>query len=740
MSQKFTILSFVMALISTIGTAQTPGDTLTISSHESTHMDWFKNYDEMTNFPTTGSFKKIIMEYSLKCPSGGCSDWDYTTQINVINPTGVIDSTLKQAPNFKVDGNQIDTFYFSTSQTFGTSFNSTTNMTDTTASDTLEVVLYEDLTDPTLPTDTIYVFNANFENYLYDTNGVSIDTSFVQATDTLYKILTPYYKYFEVKDKIELGRAITPYANGFSQTWKRTYLFDVTEFTHLLKGDKTIQAHYSGWSDGFSATVDFHFIYGTPPRDIIDLFPLWHASPKYGQHIDGVHTIENTIHEKEYDRAGAKYTELTFTPTGHGFGGDGNPENCAEFCAKTFDVISNGVNIGQETMWKDDCGENALFPQPGTWLYDRANWCPGEQVRKFNFDLTPSSNMDNNTIDVNFQNYTSGNQGSYTIDAYIATYGEFNFQNNISIERILAPSNDIEHLRFNPICGSPIFTIKNLGEQNITSASFEYGISGEFTLYYYWSGNLSPLQEETITLPAMNAFNFAMPGSNQFFVRASNLNGVLDEDPTDNEKQSTFETVKDFPTDFRVRLKTNSAGHETSWSISDMDNNVLFSQNSPASSQTHYTEISLTQGCYKFEVLDSGKDGLNFPFSPDGSGSIKLVKATSNGSLQSFNANFGSKIEYYFTVSTPFGEKELIDETDIVITPNPSNGKFSIDLPENSNFNNLIIFDAAGRKIHAQEIVKNKMNINIENAKNGVYFMEFSGSKRTFNKKIVISN
>ncbi len=37
-----------------------------------------------------------------------------------------------------------------------------------------------------------------------------------------------------------------------------------------------------------------------------------------------------------------------------------------------------------------ECADNALFPQGGTWIYDRAGWCPGAPVDTRDMELTPA--------------------------------------------------------------------------------------------------------------------------------------------------------------------------------------------------------------------------------------------------------------------------------------------------------------------------------------------------------------
>ena len=67
--------------------------------------------------------------------------------------------------------------------------------------------------------------------------------------------------------------------------------------------------------------------------------------------------------------------------SGHG---QGNANNCAEFCT-SFHVVSlrgseGGSDLFTREVWRDDCEESAPGPQPGTWTLSRAGWCPGLEV------------------------------------------------------------------------------------------------------------------------------------------------------------------------------------------------------------------------------------------------------------------------------------------------------------------------------------------------------------------------
>ena len=57
--------------------------------------------------------------------------------------------------------------------------------------------------------------------------------------------------------------------NGYTEDWQHVFSYDITDFAHLLVDSVEIDAFYSGWSSGFSATTDFEFIEGIPARNVL---------------------------------------------------------------------------------------------------------------------------------------------------------------------------------------------------------------------------------------------------------------------------------------------------------------------------------------------------------------------------------------------------------------------------------------------------------------------------------------
>ena len=258
-----------------------------------------------------------------------------------------------------------------------------------------------------------------------DSNITNIDT-----LSTMPLIIDTTWNVYEVIENMELGRVITPYGgymangqNGYSNNWKHRYVFDVTDYVHLLKDTVDIRAFYSGWSNGFSVSLRFDFIEGTPPRHILSNQNIYKGSKGYSNSSN----FESTFfYPKDVTAPNNAVSARIFsTITGHGFD---NNVNCAEFCPRSYTVKMNGTQVGNSTVWNDECGTNPIYPQGGTWVYDRAGWCPGGKgdIHTFETDIFTTGT---NSIDFDMQNYTwSGSQQpSYTVDAHIVFYDSMNF-------------------------------------------------------------------------------------------------------------------------------------------------------------------------------------------------------------------------------------------------------------------------------------------------------------------------
>lgn len=184
--------------------------------------------------------------------------------------------------------------------------------------------------------------------------------------------------------EIEIARYITPYKV------KGAWDIDVTDLRPLLSGDLTLRAFIDTWvgpgspyGAGWEVTASFEMTGGIPEREPIAAIPVWtRTGAVYG---DPAKTIASQIPEQQIPlpEGASSYVLRTFV-TGHG---QGNKDNCAEFCKRDHTITAGGVAHTQQ-IWRADCPTTAVPNQQGTWKYPRAGWCPGADVLPWNVDVT----------------------------------------------------------------------------------------------------------------------------------------------------------------------------------------------------------------------------------------------------------------------------------------------------------------------------------------------------------------
>lgn len=183
---------------------------------------------------------------------------------------------------------------------------------------------------------------------------------------------------------IEIARFMTPYRVG--GTWS----IDVSGLRPLLSGTRTLRVFIDTWvgpghanGNGWLVDARFDFVGGVPAELPIEVIPLWAYSEATAGDpalpVDGqLEPVTVAI------PAQASRVELRSIITGHG---QGNADNCAEFCQLEHGYLVGSAAV-QRTVWRDDCADNPINDQQGTWTYPRAGWCPGADVIAWVEDVT----------------------------------------------------------------------------------------------------------------------------------------------------------------------------------------------------------------------------------------------------------------------------------------------------------------------------------------------------------------
>ena len=610
---------------------------------------------------------------------------------------------------------------------------------DTLTQSPMMVILYNDTVHPYIPTDTITKWPSYYNNYVFNTLGQAIDSTLVPVDGVLYRKDQAYFgKPYELLERFELARYITPYGNNLSLGDGFTWVYDLTDYAPLLHDS----VHFSAGNWQELLDMKFKMIEGIPPRD-----PLAVTNVYTGTHGYANASQHNLPPVKVKIGNNVRNARLKMRITGHGFGGT---DNCSEFCPRTNTLKINGTQAYTHDVWRK-CGINPLYPQGGTWLYDRAAWCPGAEVSTKDFELSsyvvPGDSM---TIDYDLQpGYTWDGQGSwpyYAIESQLITYSQPNFMLDAAMEEIIAPNSEKLYIRFNPICGSPVIAIKNNGTSTLTSVDVKYGPVGGNLKTVHWTGSLAFADTTQIVLPPVDWTGWTA-GDNRFVFTLENPNGATDQNLNNNSMTSGFSIPPTYENLLQFKFKTNHEATSESWTLEDENGNVIY-QNGVLEQNTLYVDtFRLAKGCYRLVIQNLEGEGLqywaNMPPYGNGTAGYAWISYMDGQTIKAFQPDFGSITGQSFTVGMTINIPELNSQGFIKVIPNPNNGRFTVSLIlERPQDIRLIFTDFLGHEIfnRAENVTAiSDIPVNISGISSGVYFLTIISGQGTVIKKVLIN-
>lgn len=575
-----------------------------------------------------------------------------------------------------------------------------------------------------------YVWEAGYE-YTYDPSGAVIDSLEIAATDNVVITELEYFRRFPAK--VELMSFVTPYGLGLDLGMDgKTWYFDVSDYVDILKGWKRMTMEWGGQRQE-DIDIKFHYIVGTPPRDVLEFRQIWRPDKRGYQDIKDDRAFEPRDMLMHAD--GDEFIVKTVI-TGHGQEG--------EFVPRYHKINVDGGM--PEYSWKiwTECSTIPIYPQGGTWLYDRAGWCPGDPSTVYVHSITDyvvPGQVHN--IDYNIVNASGAT--SYIVNQQLMTYGPPNFTLDAAIVSVTKPNAAAAYERFNPACSYPVAIIKNTGSDTLTSLMLEYGVEGGNLLTQEWTGNLSFMDTTEVHLE-IPGYGFWQGSSNKFSVSISEPNGQSDEYPHNNSYSLEFEEVELVDMSLvplTVECKTNNQGSQTSYSLTDLEGNVILERSGLESNTLYSDEVSLGLGCYRLRIDDSGDNGLYYWHQPGNGSGYFRIKGNDGISIETFEPEFGRFAVFEFAVADMTGTGEMPGNESIVgVYPNPARDLINIDImvTEDTRFT-ASLFNASMLKLEQLEFIAGKGNhleqINIEELPSGMYFLRLQYGDHTTVKKII---
>jgi hypothetical protein len=608
---------------------------------------------------------------------------------------------------------------------------------------TFEQGVYTSHLDSLLVPDS--VLNTPYEIVVYNDSvnnpGIATDTmvgwpvSGNNAPDSTIHLTTyTWYTHFPQVIRYEMGRYITPYGNGLSLGTGWTWTFDVSDYATLLHDSVDLSA--GNWQELLD--VKFLMVLGTPPRDVVGIRNLWNGDFNYGQSGDPIESHLIPLNVPLLPNA------LTYRwksrVTGHGMD---SPQNCAEFCPKDHYYYVGNTLAYTKLIWRDNCARNPLYPQGGTWVYQRANWCPGAEVWTYDMELTPFVTPGDTVVlnhDAEPYSNTSG-WDYYQVEDQLVAYGAPNFTLDARLEDILSPSKDQMWLRYNPVCTNPVVRIRNTGSTALTSLVITYGLNNGPQSVYSWSGSLGFMESADVTL---GTFGWAQ-GASAFVCSISNPNGGTDQYALNNTRSSPFTYPPVLPATFVIQYRSNNYYTEDAYTVKDDQGNVIFSRSATGPNITYNDTMQLANGCYVFEFTDSGEDGLSWwANTAQGSGYVKFKSAITAQVYKNFNSDFGNQVYQQFTVGlTSSVDENMFTTQDLLsVFPNPSDGHVMVNVDLAMRENGTVeIRDVLGKLIYSYDFrasTAESMDVDLSGPGAGMYFVTLiTGNNRIAQKVIV---
>ncbi len=566
--------------------------------------------------------------------------------------------------------------------------------------------------------------------YTFNHEGIKIDSVMADIAGTIDITELTYYKRYPAK--YEIMSFVTPYGIYLDLGMEgKTWYFDVTDYAPILQGSKRMTIERGGeWQEDMD--IKFFFITGTPPHDILDIKQIWRADSKSYTDIQNERAFETRNIEMHPD--GESFKLMTVI-SGHGQEGEFTPRH------HTMNIDGGDIEFDQ-VVWTE-CSTIPIYPQGGTWVYDRAGWCPGDPSDIHEYDITPFvSPGQTHSFDYNVT-YATGTS-NYIVRQHLVTYGPPNFNLDASIVRVLKPNkDDASQDRFNPACTYPEIVIQNTGSTTLTSLDIEYYVEGGDTENYTWAGSLEFLETETVILP-IPELTFWLGTTDRFVVNISNPNGQEDEYSFNNSCNSYFEDIHVYPEGgiITIQLKTNNVGYQTTYTLYDGEGNLHYQRDDCDNNTIYNDEFYLFPGCYKLRIDDSGDNGLDFWHQPSQGTGYFRIKDADGATLYAFDPDFGGFAEFEFGIGNITKIDEVSNPFTLNVYPNPTTDKVHLSIKGIGNKKaSMNLTNTLSNKVLEKEWFLNGEEFNTEidmsHLPPGVYFLQFNYGNFSKTKKII---
>ncbi len=285
---------------------------------------------------------------------------------------------------------------------------------------------------------------------------------------------------------------------------------------------------------------------------------------------------------------------------------------------------------------------------------------------------------------------------------------------------------------------SPVITLRNNGNDDLTSLSFNYQVNDGSMSSYDWTGNIEFLGQEMVELPIIN---FDPKEENYLKIYSENPNGNPDQYPLNDTIIQFIPEADITPSTVSLFLRCDENPEETTWEILDSEGSVLY-EGGPYSTPGHTIteEFELDElECYQFYVYDAGGNGMNSP------GFFALLYGSSNYIIQGMD-NFGSALGTDFSTDNSTGINDIEMNLDITVYPNPVSDYTNISITtKGTKHIKVSMYNILGELVYKSDegvhgTGEQLIKIDGSNLENGVYMVQIIVNDQVTTQKITVSH
>ncbi|GEQ87060.1 hypothetical protein ULMS_25680 [Patiriisocius marinistellae] len=295
------------------------------------------------------------------------------------------------------------------------------------------------------------------------------------------------------------------------------------------------------------------------------------------------------------------------------------------------------------------------------------------------------------------------------------TYTNLPLANDVSLRTV----NDIDDQYF---CDSgvitPTISVRNEGGDSITSLDIEYSVNGGNTQIFTYTGSITTFQEEEITL---DEIMFSVQSTNSV-----DISLVNDENNANNDGDTSFDNIEvNTAGNLTLEILTDDNGDEVFYDIKDINDTIVMEGGPFENNTTNLIDVVLTEGCYTFNITDTGGDGGRRVRLYDPNGVVAFLSFGQYG--------FGEKRS--FSTDGILGIDNL-NTAEVSLYPNPANTILNISNVDKST---VEVYNILGQVMMIKSNISLNEALNVSQLVTGTYFVKISNGTTTTTKKFIIA-